>query len=175
MQTCTKCGVTKDASEFYKRKRYPNGRGTEERCKECVRLATRTYHQTNRTVILAKRRAMYAADPEKYREQVRDQYRKAPEKFAARAKRWRTENRDRKNSMNQERRARQRSQTVESVDRLEVYRRSDGVCGICKHPVTAEEFQVDHIQPLSKGGAHSYANTQPAHPRCNQSKKDRVL
>lgn len=34
---------------------------------------------------------------------------------------------------------------------------------------------IDHIQPLSKGGRHSYINTQLAHLHCNLVKKDRVL
>jgi 5-methylcytosine-specific restriction endonuclease McrA len=33
-----------------------------------------------------------------------------------------------------------------------------------------ENFHVDHIVPICKGGEHTYANVQPAHPICNISK-----
>lgn len=52
-----------------------------------------------------------------------------------------------------------------------VYDRDGGVCGICDGWVFAgEEWHIDHIHPLSKGGAHSYANVQLAHAFCNLSK-----
>ncbi|WP_130291612.1 HNH endonuclease [Pseudonocardia sediminis] len=52
-----------------------------------------------------------------------------------------------------------------------------GRCGLCdrgidedlKHP-DPMSFSVDHIIPLARGGEHTYANTQPAHLRCNLSK-----
>jgi 5-methylcytosine-specific restriction endonuclease McrA len=70
------------------------------------------------------------------------------------------------------RRARKRNAFVEAVKAEEVFLRSDGICGICGGPVSREKFHVDHIIPLSKGGQHSYANTQAAHPLCNMRKGD---
>jgi 5-methylcytosine-specific restriction endonuclease McrA len=37
------------------------------------------------------------------------------------------------------------------------------------------KFHVDHIMPLAKGGLHCYTNVQVAHPKCNLSKKDKIL
>ncbi len=69
------------------------------------------------------------------------------------------------------RRARKRGAPLtEPVDRLLVLKRYEGVCGICGEMVDPFDFHVDHIIPLSRGGDHSYANTQPAHPFCNHSK-----
>lgn len=70
------------------------------------------------------------------------------------------------------RRARKLDQFVEEVDPLVVFERDSGVCGICQEKIDGD-FHVDHIIPLSKGGEHSYANVQAAHPRCNCIKKDR--
>lgn len=73
------------------------------------------------------------------------------------------------------REARKRSAFVEAVDPQRVFARSEGICGICYEPVDhAEGWHVDHIIPLSKGGAHSYANTQLAHAVCNVKKADNL-
>jgi len=65
------------------------------------------------------------------------------------------------------RRARKAAAFVEQVDPLVVLDRHDGICGICEQPVDPGDFHVDHVVPLARGGEHSYANTQPAHPSCN--------
>ena len=58
---------------------------------------------------------------------------------------------------------------VEDVEPAEVLRRGNGRCGICTLPI-AGKFEVDHKRPLARGGEHSYANVQPAHPPCNRRK-----
>lgn len=56
--------------------------------------------------------------------------------------------------------------------------RDAGICGICHEPVTEERGtwgpSIDHIIPLSKGGAHELGNVQLAHRFCNYSKGNRV-
>ena len=47
-----------------------------------------------------------------------------------------------------------------------------GMCALCQLPVRLDRMTVDHIVPLSKGGRHEYANTQPAHGLCNYVKAD---
>lgn len=62
----------------------------------------------------------------------------------------------------------------------EVFARDGWVCGICgasvdkglKHP-DPMSVSLDHIVPVSKGGAHSMANVQCAHLFCNTSKGNR--
>lgn len=51
--------------------------------------------------------------------------------------------------------------------------RDRGRCGVCGLPVRAADASVDHILPVSKGGAHSYANTRLAHLRCNKVRGNR--
>jgi 5-methylcytosine-specific restriction endonuclease McrA len=124
------------------RKRMPE----EERLKR-ARAAARSYHARNR-----------------------DEGRK---RVAA----WRAANPERATEHNRRRRARKRGATVEDFTVADVIERDGYVCGLCSdlicpdlrwpHPLS---LSVDHVVPLSRGGAHSLANTQPAHLRCNLEK-----
>jgi 5-methylcytosine-specific restriction endonuclease McrA len=64
-----------------------------------------------------------------------------------------------------------------------VFARDGWLCHICGgrtdkarrgtyHPNAPE---LDHIVPLAKGGAHSYANTACAHRKCNAAKSDTIM
>lgn len=68
------------------------------------------------------------------------------------------------------RKARKLAAFVENVHPLVLLERDDGACGICGEDVDPFCFHMDHIRPLAKGGKHSYANTQLAHPKCNLQK-----
>jgi 5-methylcytosine-specific restriction endonuclease McrA len=41
--------------------------------------------------------------------------------------------------------------------------------------VDPANWHLDHVVPLSRGGEHSYANVQVAHPFCNLSKGPRLI
>lgn len=81
------------------------------------------------------------------------------------------------------RRARMRSLPRETVDPLVVFRRDDWHCHICgattpmalrgTHHDRAPE--LDHIVPLSAGGAHTYANTACSCRACNHAKGELTL
>ena len=77
--------------------------------------------------------------------------------------------------MNREREARKRNQFVERVDTAVLHARDGGYCGICKEYVSSQDASIDHVIPLSKGGEHSYANTQVSHPLCNMRKSAKIL
>lgn len=54
-------------------------------------------------------------------------------------------------------------------------------CGICGGLISLDSPRTDplglvfdHIVPVSKGGAHSYSNIQPAHHSCNSQKSAKV-
>lgn len=65
---------------------------------------------------------------------------------------------------------------VEVVDPRVVFERDKGICGICLKSVDpASHWEVDHVTPISKGGPHSYANTQLSHRKCNRAKSNRLL
>lgn len=69
----------------------------------------------------------------------------------------------------------------EYVQPAEVYVRDGWICGLCYAPVDPlttypdpQSASLDHVVPLSKGGPHTYANTQLAHLSCNVAKGNRV-
>lgn len=71
--------------------------------------------------------------------------------------------------------------TGKPVILTEIAERDSWFCGLCKLPVDATlaypdpmSKSLDHIVPLSKGGAHDPSNAQLAHLRCNVSKGNRA-
>lgn len=78
------------------------------------------------------------------------------------------------------RRAMQKAAHVEAVDPYKVFDRDKWRCQLCGRRAPKSKRgtcdddapELDHIQPLSKGGEHSYRNTQCACRRCNQAKAD---
>jgi len=109
------------------------------------------------------------ADPEKFNISVANSKAKKPEKY-----------RDMVLQQTQKRRAKQKDAFVEDVILSILYERDSGACGICEKPVDRSllypahlSSSIDHVLPISRGGEHSYANTQLAHLGCNISKGTR--
>lgn len=63
----------------------------------------------------------------------------------------------------------------EDVDRVEIAERDGWVCYLCEQLVTRRTWSLDHVIPLSKGGAHTYANARIVHHRCNSRKRTRIV
>jgi len=88
-----------------------------------------------------------------------------------------------KRQRRQKERARMRNVKVETVNAMRVFKRDGWYCQLCgkklnpKHKGTIKDNapELDHIIPLSKGGEHSYRNTQCACRRCNREKGAREL
>lgn len=73
------------------------------------------------------------------------------------------------------RRARIKDAFIETIDPHVVFNRDKGICGICHGDVDRRsKWEIDHVIPLSKGGAHAYANVQLAHHRCNRAKSAKM-
>jgi 5-methylcytosine-specific restriction endonuclease McrA len=118
----------------------------------------------------AYRAAWYASNHKKVRASQTVWRIANPEKARAATVAWRAANPERLLAYQVNRRARKLNAFVEAVNRQAVFERDEGLCGICQEAVDPQNWHLDHIIPLSKGGEHSYANVQVTHPRCNQRK-----
>lgn len=151
----------------------------------------RRHHAANRTKILQQQRAFREKYPDKIRQYERRWKAKHPEKLRAKQKRgwfkhrekrlqthklWYQANKHVVLNHNAKRRALIKNATVvESVNRQDIYKRDKGICQLCFQHVSLKDMAMDHVIPLSKGGAHSYQNIVLTHHACNASKGNRAV
>lgn len=133
--------------------------------------------------IAARNRAYYEANKESLSAAERLRRAENIDRYLAREKAWRDNNRDRIKAYNQEyyeanshkwvaARAK-RQQIIDSfppVNRREILERDGGQCRCCGTALTVRTFELDHIVPLSLGGAHERYNLQALCRPCNRRK-----
>lgn len=98
-----------------------------------------------------------------------DEYRRDPEKMAARCREWRKANPERARLFDAKKMRRRRSRpklpiTADQMAAKIAY--WGNACWICRGPNEA----IDHVKPLSKGGWHVLANLRPICNYCNSRK-----
>lgn len=87
----------------------------------------------------------------------------------------------RRKANKRKRNALKRGAESEAIVDVEVYDRDGWLCGICTEPVARSlvwpdpmSVSLDHVIPLSRGGAHVLDNVQCAHLSCNVRKGNRA-
>lgn len=155
-----------------------------ERHKEEQQAKHRAYHRAHREEALQRHRDWYIANREDCRAKGREwdaanvvaertrtrEYARAHrERMAITNKAWRAtpEGRASANAAKQRRKAALLGNPREPYDRLAVYQRDKGICHICQAPVAVMEFTLDHLVPVSQGGADAAWNVAVAHHSCN--------
>lgn len=183
MKTCTKCKKSKPLSEY-------GLNGKRAACKKCLssqnaaRLRERrkiepgfANKQNSRSAEWREnnpsaRASYYQANIEREKENQRKwQQQNRPwttSEKKAYLKKWRSDNKDLKNSYERNRQHRKRANggSVTHKEWTELCAYYGNVCLRCGK----EETTMDHIVPLSKGGPHSIENMQPLCGPCNSSK-----
>ncbi len=153
-----------------------------DKAREMGRIRTKKYTAKNRNIINARIKKRRAENPEKaratWRQENRNRYLKDPEKIRARNKQWDKDNpekaRERQRSAKHRRRALERANTIKNftkkewLDKINLYQNRCAYCdiGLYEH--------MDHVIPLSRGGAHSLDNIVPACQRCNLKKGTQI-
>jgi 5-methylcytosine-specific restriction endonuclease McrA len=154
---------------------------------------SREWYRANRDAAAEYQRAYNAARPGNRARLVREWRDANPERDRANWTAWRQANRDRLRELGRQqyaanpekfinkahrRRAQVAGAPVGSVDLEALW---TGSCGLCGEPIDPDlkhpdpmSKSVDHIIPLSKGGAHEQTNLQWAHLFCNVSKGARL-
>jgi len=141
--------------------------------RERKQAENKTWDEANRE----KRRQYTARYRERNPEAGADWYRRNKAEKDRKNREWREKNPERWRLLVDTGLAKRRVLARESVERivpLVILERDDGVCGICGGDVDPQDFHIDHIVPVSKGGTHTYDNVQVAHPSCNSRKSAKL-
>ncbi len=175
--------------------------GLRLRCVPCYKAYRADYYLANKEHCNTKNKAWHKANPERVRENANRWYHANLEKAAktaskyqkthreectARMAAWRKDNHEHDKANQRKRyaadpakhltysdlrRAARHGVEAEKVDRNVVYDRDKGFCHICGVAVFHENWHLDHIVPISKGGKHIYSNVAVSHPGCNIRKR----
>lgn len=162
MKTCKQCNQEKDIESFHRNYNWKDGR--HPICGEC--------RNTNKKV-------QDAAYRERNRESIRvglARWRSQNDRKPSDAK-YRETHRDECNQRTYSNRAMREQYFVEEVDRKIVFNRDKGICHLCKddNPCDPNDWHLDHILPVSKGGFHCYDNVAVSHSSCNLKKGNKIL
>jgi 5-methylcytosine-specific restriction endonuclease McrA len=146
-------------------------------------------------------REAYTKNPEKFREKAKVYAARHPEQLKATRKvthaKWysKPENRARKNTPHQKlrckkyreansdryraygsaRRARMYGAKGQPFTVEEIIERDGLICYLCSRELTRNEVTLDHVRPLSRGGAHAAFNIRIACRSCNCRKSTKLL
>jgi 5-methylcytosine-specific restriction endonuclease McrA len=135
--------------------------------------AERAYHAAYRTVNREKRRAAGVIYQATHAEKRRAYRREHIEEHRLYQALYYSDHPEVARAKRQIRRARLCSLASERVLISELFVRDRGICGICGKRVYKQARDKmmrpshDHILPVSKGGANTYANSRLTHRRCN--------
>lgn len=164
-----------------KAKRAAQDKAYKQENREKYNARMREWHRKtveNSPEYLARKRAAgrkhYAENQNKRREANKRWYANADRSEYNLA--WSRANRDKRAEVGRRREARKKGATqIDKFTRQDVWIQGWGVCGICMAPANPDDWHVDHIIPLSRGGQHTLNNVQVSHPRCNLSKYNKLL
>lgn len=190
LKTCKKCGSEKPATNehFYKDKTKKDG--FHVHCRDCQRAYATDYRSSRRDEAKARSRSWHAANREYANKRSRAYYLAHKDRHAELGRKWRTNNRERAKETNRawhlanperwkasnwRRRSliRQSKGTLTAVDIKSQYKSQKGKCYYC-HSKVGDNYHIEHVIPLSRGGSNSLENIVIACPACNLSKKDKL-
>lgn len=157
---CSKCGEEKlDTAEFFPR----GGRNSDylySQCKTCRKAYSAAYRETRREEAAATTRAWRKNNPERALEAGRSWAVRHPDSI--------------KVSRAKIRAKRKKAEGVHTTADIQAqYARQHGKCYYCGEKV-GDDYHVDHIVPLSRGGTNWPDNLVIACPSCNISKNAKL-
>lgn len=138
-----KHAVRRYASQLLRRHAHP----------EKHRATNRRSYGRHRATILKTCRRYRQTNPVKVRTAVRQAQRNHPERVSAQS---RLHNALKRGASHGER-----------VRHIDIAERDNWMCHICGKRVTRKTWSLDHLMPVSRGGAHTRINVALAHRDCN--------
>ena len=168
---CSKCGIEKPLSEF--RKKTKSRHGYSRSCRVCDAARDREYVRTHIQDMRAKSRQWRKDNPGRHVEYQRE-YRKTYVRDPEYNREWKRKNRDAVVRHAHDRRARlyKSGGRYTKAEWIALCVRYDNRCAKCgeQKPLT-----VDHVIPVSKGGANTIDNLQPLCTSCNCHKWTKII
>lgn len=159
MASCRKCGVELAEGENW----YPSNAKTYNYiCAECVNIYKRQWDEAHRERERERKHQWYKAHREEQLE-CQGQWRENNPDYN---RQWVKNNPDWVAARDHRRRALKLSATIGPVDYAAIYER-DKICIYCG---SDEDLTIDHLIPLSRGGAHRQENLAVACGSCNSRK-----
>ena len=171
-KACSKCGEEKPFSEFSREPRRPCG--IQAHCKACKAAYSRAYRKANPEKVAALSRAWAVANPDK-RDTSRRAWKAAhPEEHAASQRAYQTANPEKNSARARNYYARKLgnggAHTAKDVQAQ--YDHQQGRCYYCD-VLVYDDYHVDHVIPISKGGSNGPENLVISCPPCNRSKHNK--
>lgn len=118
--------------------------------------------------------AYYEQNREREVERMRRSYAENRKERIAAVRQWMKDNPYKVLDIQRKRRAVKIGVDADDISRQLVFERDEGICGICNEVVDPDDWHLDHIVPLAKGGPHIYENVQVSHPSCNLHKSAKL-
>jgi 5-methylcytosine-specific restriction endonuclease McrA len=192
---CKKCGKEKPLADYYKNIGCKLGRTGV--CIECAKDKAVAYRIANKDKVLDSKRRWRNANREKIKETSKRYYSKNkikikvkfikynliyPEKKKASTKAYSKANPEKYRAFCRKYKALKRGNSHEPYTDSYIFERDNWTCQLCgkridknlKRPNPLSK-SIDHIIPLSKGGADAPINLQATHLRCNVSKSSKAM
>lgn len=165
-----------DGSKLYQGRPCPQGHSglrwrSNYACVECLRQHVTKYHGRHRSLRLEYFSELAKRDPAGNRRRSRKWYALNRDQAQAKNGEWKRQNpeavRSHLRNSNARRRSTKLAGSVSAAEWRDVLARHSGRCAQCG---SVERIEMDHIVPLSRGGAHSHDNVQPLCAPCNRRK-----
>lgn len=174
---CSTCGEVKPRAAFNKRSRSRDG--MEPSCRSCRQAWQREHYERNRDERLRQCAEWYAANAERKNATSRAYYAANRDRLLDHYREWFASRPGYRAEATRRRRALMLGADVSDVDLDALW---TGLCALCDGALDREARwpdpdspSVDHIVPLSRGGAHAQHNLQWTHLNCNVRKSDNLL
>lgn len=143
-----------------------------EQNRDSAKEYAKKYYADNKERLNKEHKANYAANKARYNELSRQNYRDNREKYLEKAKKWRESHREERSDYEHKRRAARNGADARLVSGKTMKRIRGMACARCG---SSGDIHVDHIVPISRGGAHREGNLQPLCSRCNMSKGNKLM
>lgn len=175
-KTCTRCNKSKRVTEFYIRRK--TGRPFPH-CKECQHIIRRKWYTENTEQEKLRMQEWGRQNADKHRKIKSKWQTRNRKRHNAQSAEWRQRNPEYGTSYQSFRRAAVLAVTVDAPKAIRSFysmvKRAKRIkCRWCGKLVRKSDRHVDHVVPLSRGGAHGVSNFCCSCSRCNLRKNNKL-